>query len=238
MRAVGLVLARPRGVTYVWLGRSIMGENDFKVGEKVAWTYMGKDVPGVVKDKSEGEIVAHSGGKDIKRNGEPGNPGYVLEMDKGDSKDGKEVAKKGSNLHSRESGGDGEDGDKTQGSGDGAAGAEKEGKESGEGGKNGAEGGAEAGEVDAAHAAGEDAKGVDEKAMAADEDAAGGKEEEEALEAALEKADAAAEEGGTEEPGEEEGVLKRKPLEAATTRGDTTKVAKMGGPASNLRSNS
>ena len=26
-----------------------MGDNDFKKGEKVAWSYMGKDVPGVVK---------------------------------------------------------------------------------------------------------------------------------------------------------------------------------------------
>lgn len=63
-----------------------------------------------VQDKSESKITADSGGKQINRNGEPGNPAYVLAMDKGDSKDGKEVAKKGSNLHSRENGGSGEEG--------------------------------------------------------------------------------------------------------------------------------
>ena len=46
--------------------------------------------------------MANSSGKEIKRDGEPGNPAYVLAMDKGDSKDGKELAKKGDKLKSRE----------------------------------------------------------------------------------------------------------------------------------------
>lgn len=65
--------------------------------------------------------------------------------------------------------------------------------------------------------------------MEEDEAAAGGKAEEEALEEQLEAEDAAAE--GEEGAGaaEEEGVLKRKPLDAPTTRDEAAKVAKMGG---------
>ena len=80
-----------------------------------------------MQEKSESKVEADSGGKTIKRNGEQDNPAYVLAMDKGDSKDGKEVAKKGSNLHSREdksSGGDDPSSGKEGGSGSGGGGGE------------------------------------------------------------------------------------------------------------------
>lgn len=67
--------------------------------------------------------MADSGGKEIKRKGEEGNPAYVLAMDKGDAKDGKEVAKKGDKLHSREGGDAGASGkgeEKEEEKGDGA----------------------------------------------------------------------------------------------------------------------
>lgn len=250
-----------------------MGENDFKVGEKVAWSYMGKDVPGVVKDKSEGKITADSGGKQINRNGEPGNPAYVLAMDKGDSKDGKEVAKKGSNLHAREDNG-GSDAEGNDGNGDDKSGQPKNGngddKQGNDKGSNG--GGGEpfiSNDVAEAAPAPQNADGLmnlDEKVLEADEMAGGGKAEEEALEAQLEAGDDAAEatdaaaeadegarddkpaEAATtrldtamaeeeEEEEEGEGGQKRKPLDAPVTRGDAAKVAKKGGPASNLRSN-
>eukprot|EP01025_Chloroclados_australasicus_P000493 TRINITY_DN10248_c0_g1_i1.p2 TRINITY_DN10248_c0_g1~~TRINITY_DN10248_c0_g1_i1.p2 ORF type:complete len:215 (-),score=53.50 TRINITY_DN10248_c0_g1_i1:52-696(-) len=80
----------------------VAAETDFEKGEKVAWNYAGAEVPGVVQDKNEGETVVNSGGKPIKRKGDEENPAYVVAMDKGDAKDGKEVAKKGSELHTRE----------------------------------------------------------------------------------------------------------------------------------------
>lgn len=175
--------------------------------------------------------MADSGGKEIKRNGEPGNPGYVLAMDKGDSKDGKEVAKKGSNLHSRED-------QSTEGESGGGAEEDKSGKSGGGGKKAAGSGkkGSGSGEFvtdeveEVAPAPGtEDVEDLDEEVMAEDEAAGGGKEDEEALEAQLEAEDKAAEDGGAEGAADEEGVLKRKPLDAPTTRGEESKVAKMDG---------
>ena len=98
---------------------------------------------GAVQEKSEEKVVADSGGTEITRKGEEGNPAYVLAMDKGDSKDGKEVAKKGDKLHSREEGGEekagGGEEDEASGKGgeeDGKAGedeADGEEKEEGDG---------------------------------------------------------------------------------------------------------
>lgn len=72
--------------------------------------------------KSENEVVANSSGKEIKRTGDSENPAYVIAMDKGDNKDGKELAKQGDKLKLREAGGGGGDGEDGGNSGEPAAG--------------------------------------------------------------------------------------------------------------------
>jgi hypothetical protein len=55
----------------------------FRVGAKIQWKWLGRNIPGVVKEVHTEPITKTIKGKKIKRNGSPENPAYVVESSVG-----------------------------------------------------------------------------------------------------------------------------------------------------------
>lgn len=54
-----------------------------KVGSKIQWKWLGRPINGIVKEIYEEPVTKEIKGKNIKRNGSPENPAYLVESDAG-----------------------------------------------------------------------------------------------------------------------------------------------------------
>lgn len=58
-------------------------ETKFKVGNKVVWKWLGREIHGVVMEVFDIPIVKNIKGKSIKRNGTKGNPAHYVRSEAG-----------------------------------------------------------------------------------------------------------------------------------------------------------
>lgn len=55
----------------------------FKVGSKIQWKWLGRNISGTVEKVFEKPITREIKGKQIKRNGSPENPAYLVKSEAG-----------------------------------------------------------------------------------------------------------------------------------------------------------
>jgi hypothetical protein len=70
-------------VTQTFLGVYVMKTLSFKFRTKVQWKWLGRPIHGIVKEVFLTPVTKTIKGKQIKRNGSPEKPAYLVESDAG-----------------------------------------------------------------------------------------------------------------------------------------------------------